>query len=181
MSEETRGAKNVVPRAMFWSIVMNGTMSFVMVTVLLVAMGTVEDALSAPSIVIGVLMHVTGSKAATTAMMTGIFIGGFGSNLASIASVSRLIWAWARDGGLPRYFGHVDQKTRIPLRAVVRTVFLLCALCLLNIGSETYVVFGAIMALSSLALYLSYAIAIASMLYSRFFKPDLEFGQWNLG
>ncbi|KAH7018492.1 amino acid permease [Microdochium trichocladiopsis] len=181
MSEETRAAKQAVPRAMFWSIVMNGTMGFVIAVVFLVAMGTVEDALNAPSIVVGVLMQVTGSKSATTAMMTGIFIGAFGSNLASIASVSRLTWAWARDGGLPKYFGHVDHKTRIPLRAVVLTVFLLCSLCLLIIGSETYVVFGAIMSLSSLALYLSYAIAISSMLWSRFFKPDLEFGQWNLG
>jgi amino acid transporter len=28
-------------------------------------------------------------------------------NLASIASVSRLTWAWARDGALPQWFSHV--------------------------------------------------------------------------
>lgn len=181
MSEETRSAKEAVPRAMFWSICTNGIMGFVICVVFLVSMGTVEDALNAPSIAVGVLMQVTGSKAATTAMIAGIFINYFASNTACIASVSRLTWAWSRDGGLPNYLGIVDSKYRIPMRAVTMVSVLICILCLLNIGSETYVVFGAIASLSSMALYLSYAIAIASMLWSRFNVPDLEFGQWNCG
>lgn len=42
--------------------------------------------------------------------------------------------------------------------------------------------FGAITALSSIALYTSYAIAISSMLYTRYSKHQtLQLGEWNLG
>lgn len=58
----------------------------------------------------------------------------------------------------------------------------MCVLCLLNIGSSSYVAFGAITALSSIALYISYAIAIGSMLYTRYSKnATLQLGEWNLG
>ena len=53
-------------------------------------------------------------------------------------------------------------------------------LALLNIGSTT--AFGAIIALSSLALYFSYFIAISSMVYARFNRAEpLKVGGWNLG
>jgi len=90
MSEEVRKAKSAVPRAMFWSIFMNGVLGFVMVMVILVAMGSVEDALNSSSPIVAILQNATGSTAATTAMVTGLFIISFSVNLANIASVSRL-------------------------------------------------------------------------------------------
>lgn len=59
---------------------------------------------------------------------------------------------------------------------------LVSLICLLNIGSGTYIAFQAITSLSSLAIYISYAIAIASMLYARYInKKSLQLGEWNLG
>lgn len=55
MSEETRKAKSAVPRAMFWSIFMNGTLAFVMIIMILVSMGSVEDTLNASHPIIAVL------------------------------------------------------------------------------------------------------------------------------
>jgi choline transport protein len=52
-------------------------------------------------------------------------------------------------------------------------------LSLLNIGSTA--AFGAIIALSSLALYFSYFIAISCMLYARFQPNPVQLGGWNLG
>ncbi|EEU37109.1 uncharacterized protein NECHADRAFT_52275 [Fusarium vanettenii 77-13-4] len=133
MSEETRKAKSAVPRAMFWSIFMNGVLGFVMVNVLISAMGSVEDMLNEASPILAIIMAVTGSEKATTAMITGLFVISFSVNLANIASVS------------------------------------------------SYVAFGAITSLSSLALYISYAIAISSMLYVRFSGNTIKVGEWNLG
>ncbi|KAF7561260.1 hypothetical protein G7046_g2888 [Stylonectria norvegica] len=181
MSEETRKAKSAVPRAMFWSIFMNGVLGFIMVNVLLASMGSVADALDSASPILTILMSVTGSKAATTAMITGLFVISFSVNLANIASVSRLSWAWSRDGGLPAYFAYVSPTHRVPVRSIILTVFLVCALCLLNIGASSYIAFGAITALSSLALYLSYAIAISSILYARYMADGVKLGEWNLG
>lgn len=113
MAEETRQAKLAVPRAMFWSIVMNGVLAFVMVLVILFTMGTVEDALDSSFPIVTILLGITGSKAATTAMASGLFITSINCNLACIASVSRLTWAWARDGGLHRYFAYVSQGVHL--------------------------------------------------------------------
>jgi choline transport protein len=181
MSEEARKAKSAVPRAMFWSIFMNGMLGFIMVNVLISAMGSVEDMLSQTSQIQAILLNVTGSTKATTAMLSGIFVISFSSNLASIASVSRLTWAWSRDGGMPAYFAYVSPKHRVPIRSVYSTVFLVCALNLLNIGNTSYVAFGAITSLSSLALYISYAIAIASIIYVRMSSSAFKLGEWNLG
>ncbi|KAK7409672.1 hypothetical protein QQX98_008187 [Neonectria punicea] len=181
MSEETRKAKSAVPRAMFWSIFMNGCLGFIMVNVLLASMGSIDDALNSASPILTILLSVTGSEKATTAMITGLFVISFSVNLANIASVSRLTWAWSRDGGMPAYFAYVSPKHRVPIRSIILTVFLVCALCLLNIGSSSYVAFGAITSLSSMALYISYAIAISSILYARFNSDGVKLGEWNLG
>lgn len=108
MSEEVRKAKSAVPRAMFWSIFMNGVLGYIMVMVILVSMGTVEDALASTSPIVAILLHVTGSTAATTAMVAGLFIISFAINLANIASVSRLTWACGRDGVLPKQLAYVS-------------------------------------------------------------------------
>lgn len=73
---------------------MNGILGYAMVIAILVAMGTVEDALNSTSPIAAILGQVTGSTAATTAMVTGLFVISFAINLAFIASVSRLTWAW---------------------------------------------------------------------------------------
>lgn len=53
-------------------------------------------------------------------------------------------------------------------------------LALLNIGSVA--AFGAIVALSSLALYFSYFIAIGCMMYARYDTGNpIQLGGWNMG
>lgn len=180
MSEETRKAKSAVPRAMFWSIFLNGCLGFIMVNILLAAMGSIEDILATDNPILTILLDVTGSKNAATAMVAGFSVISFSCNIANIASVSRLTWAWARDGGLPAYFAYVDPKQRVPIRAVCLTVLLACLLCLLNIGSTAYIAFGALTSLSSISLYISYAIAISSMLYARY-AGTARLGEWNFG
>lgn len=110
MSEEVRQAKSAVPRAMFWSIFMNGVLGYVMVMVILVSMGSITDALNSASPIIAILQNVTGSNAATTAMVTGLFVISFAINLANIASVSRLTWACGRDGVLPKQLAYVGDS-----------------------------------------------------------------------
>lgn len=156
-----------------------------MVFVVLIAMGNIEDVLSASMPIEGILLNATGSTAATTAMLAGIFLSGFNSVLGSIASTSRLTWAWARDGGLPIYFAYVAPKQRVPVRAVVLVTAIDSCLCLLNINAVAYVAYGAIAALCGLACYISYAIALGSMLHARWNAratgQGMKLGDWNLG
>lgn len=95
-------------------------------------MPPVEVILSYYSPIVGIVYECTRrSLAATTALISGLIIMFIAAMVAVVSSVSRLTWAWARDGGLPRYFGHVDEKQRIPLRAVLLTFVIVLFLSLL--------------------------------------------------
>ncbi|KAK8066815.1 hypothetical protein PG997_013562 [Apiospora hydei] len=132
MSEETKAAKSAVPRAIFWSIFMNSLMGLVYISVFLIAMGPVDEVMSASMPLIHVIMRTVRSERATTALYSLYWFNGIASNLASIASI--------------------DPKLRVPARALCLTVVLVSLLCLLNIGGTTFIVFGAITGLTCWAL-----------------------------
>lgn len=143
-------------------------------------MGSLEEVLNSASPFVTLLYKSTGSPKAATAMISALTASGMGCSLATVSSVSRLTWAWARDGGLPRYFGHVSKKHHVPVRAVLLTGGIIAIFSLLNIGSTTYIVFGAIVSLSSFAMYISYALVLLCMLYARR-TGNVQLGEWNLG
>lgn len=195
MSEEVRKAKHAVPRAIFWTIAINAVMGYAMVVVILFTMGSLDDVLNSTYPVMAVLVNATGSIPSSTAMSCGLLIISLSVNLASIASVSRLTWAWARDGGLPQYFAYVcitdslfitpfliflqvSPRYRVPVRALWLPVFITMILACLNIASTA--AFGAFIALSSMGLFASYMIAIGCMLYTRL-TTGVRLGGWNLG
>jgi len=113
MSEEVRKAKEAVPRAMFWTIPLNGLFAYVIVIVILFTMGSLENALNSTFPIIEVIQQATNSKGATTVMILGLLVICLSVNLASVASISRLTWAWSRDGALPQYFAFVSTALSI--------------------------------------------------------------------
>lgn len=181
MGEETKNAKKIVPQSLFWSITAGIAMGFVTLVVTIFCMPPVEVILDAASPVIAVLLHVTRSQTMTTALGGFLYFFNVAASMGNMTSVSRLTWAWARDGALPRWLGHVDGRYRIPFRAVWVTSLLVALLTLLNLGSATYVALGAITSLSSMAMYLSYAVVFAVVLNARCRGAGIERGPWNLG
>lgn len=99
--------------------------------------------------------------------------------LGSIASASRLTWAWSRDGALPAYFSYVSPRYRIPVRSVWLPIIVVMLLSLLNL-TNSYTAFGVIISLSTLGLYQSYFIAIFCMLHARL-TGRVEKAPWSLG
>jgi choline transport protein len=112
MSEEVRNPSTVIPKILVQTIVINGGLSFVFVLVLLFCIGNVQDALHTATgyPIIQIFYQATGSVKAATAMMSLVTLLGLTSSLGVVASVSRLTWAFARDGGLPfsDFFAHVS-------------------------------------------------------------------------
>lgn len=94
---------------MFWSTVINGLQAVVFGITLLVVIGSIDDVLTASTPIQFILMSITGSKSATNVMIIGLLLIGFCCVLAQVANLSRLTWAWARDGGLPVYFAYVSR------------------------------------------------------------------------
>ncbi|OCT45596.1 amino acid permease [Cladophialophora carrionii] len=167
MSEEVRRAKHAVPRSMVLSIAINGTMAFAIVLVLLYCIGNVDDALDASYPIIPICFNATGSMKATNAMVSSLIILTYFVVAASVASVSRITWAWARDGALPRRLAVIDPKLHVPVNATWLPIVIVCLLALFQVGSTTGTAFSAFTALSSLGLYTSYIIAISCILHAR--------------
>ncbi|KAJ8091672.1 polyamine transporter tpo5 [Marasmius tenuissimus] len=79
----------------------------------------------------------------------------------SVTSNSRMMYAFARDGGLPgsKFFAQVDSRWKSP----IRTVWLACTLSFIlglpSLGSS--VAFSAATSIATIGLYISYGIPIA--------------------
>lgn len=77
-------------------------MMFIFVIVLLFYMGPLtEDITTAPLPLINILYRATGSVRATNAMVVFVVIFIFFALFNILASVSRLVWIFACDNGLP--------------------------------------------------------------------------------
>ena len=163
---------------MFWTIVLNGVFAYAIIIVMLFCLGNLDAALSAPFPIIEICTQATGSVPAATAMVSGILVISIACTLGSIASASRLTWAWARDGGLPAWFSHISPTHRVPVRSIWLPIFVVMCLACLNIAS--YAAFGAFIALASLGLFTSYAIAIGCMLRARL-QNRVQYGNWKMG
>ena len=110
--DEVKDPSRKVPLSMVLSVVLNGFFQLGFVIVLLFTLGNPVTALQTPTgyPIIQILYGATKSHAGTTVMMAMLFWNGLVSFFSSLASVSRLTWAFARDKGLPfsDFFGHVS-------------------------------------------------------------------------
>ncbi|KIW68075.1 hypothetical protein PV04_04044 [Phialophora macrospora] len=187
MSEEVRRAKHAVPRSMILCIAINGTMAFAIILVLLYCIGNVGDVLDASYPIIPICLNATGSVKATNAMVSSLIIVTYFVVAASVASVSRITWAWARDGALPKRLAIIDPRFHVPVNATWLPIVIVCLLALFEIGSTTGTAFSAFTALSSLGLYTSYIVAISCILHARLTgrlgdasDSQVRYGAWRM-
>ncbi|KAF2217704.1 hypothetical protein CERZMDRAFT_63866 [Cercospora zeae-maydis SCOH1-5] len=178
ISEETKKARSAVPKAMFWSLCVNAAMAFGMVIILLYTLGNTKEIASSSYPLMNICLNATKSVAGASAMLAGILITIISGTIGSVASVSRLTWAWARDGALPQYFAYVDPKYRIPLRSVWLPIILVMLLSLLNLAN--YTAFSVITSLSTFGLFQSYLIAIVCGLIAKL-QGRFHEAPWSLG
>ncbi len=100
-----------------------------------------------------------------------------------IASTSRTIWAFSRDGGLPcsATFAKVNTRLDVPVNAVLLTTGLMAIPGIIYLGNAT--AFNAFLSVTVIALNLSYVIPIGLMLFGgrrRTRELGLR-GRWSLG
>lgn len=137
--------------------------------------------LSVPLRVIEILREATGSKAGATVLTVMLSWNGLVALFSSLASVSRLTWAFAKDRGLPfpDFFGRVHPTLRIPLNALILVLSIVSLLMLINIASTSAVY--AILSLNNLALYMSYLQIVASFFIHKLRGHPIAFGPFALG
>ncbi|KAK2737892.1 hypothetical protein FQN57_007343 [Myotisia sp. PD_48] len=183
MAEEVINAPKNVPRAMFFTIFINGAMGFAMYLVILFCFGDPEKTLEGPTgyPFIEIFSQATQSRTAATVMTCVMITMYICATFNFMASASRQAWAFARDGGLPfsHVFRRVQTKQSIPLYAIALTGVINLLLGLINFGSS--VAFSAVTSLVVSSYMTSYVIAIMVMVHKRFTDPNIHFGPWNLG
>ncbi|KAH6065180.1 hypothetical protein HBI67_124890 [Parastagonospora nodorum] len=184
MSDEVKGARVRVPRAMIFSVVVNATMQFLYMVTVLFCIGDVDRVTASPLPIIEVYYQATGSRAATNVFVFMFIFIIFVSFVNVFASVSRLLWAFARDDGLPysRVIVKIHPKLKIPVNALSMVAICLFVLALINIGSST--AFNAFISLPALALCISYFFPIYFLFWTRLsrFRPaPISWGPFKLG
>lgn len=96
--------------------------------------------------------------------------------LFSITSNSRMMFSFARDGGIPHFFHHVDKKLHSPIRTIWLAITLAFLLAVPSVGSA--VAFAAATSIATIGLYLSYGIPIFIGLIN---PKGFIHGPFNLG
>lgn len=92
-----------LPRVMIGTILLNGTLGLGFLFALLFCLGDIDNVLSTKTgfPIIQIFYNTTNSVAATTAMMMPSIVVAVASTFGLLASASRTLWAFARDGGMP--------------------------------------------------------------------------------
>ena len=104
MSEEVKNAAVVVPQSMLVAIVFNGVVGLAMFIAVLFAIEDLDTLLTAPTYVypfIDILVQATNSVAGTAVIMVLIILIDLALVIGVVASASRMLWAFARDKGVP--------------------------------------------------------------------------------
>lgn len=183
MSDEVKKARVGVPRSMITSVVLNSIMQFTYMLTVLFTIGDVDTVTADPLPIIQVYYQATGSKPATNLFISIFAIIIFVAFFNVFASDSRLLWAFARDNGLPfsGFFSKVHPRLKVPVNALILVGSCLCILSLINIGSST--AFNAFISLPALALYISYFFPIFFLFIRRLSRsrPSIPWGPFQLG
>lgn len=110
LGDEVKKVRTRVPRSIIIACVVNSVMLVIFATILLFYCGPLDEIVSTPLPLLWVIFSITGSKVAANVLVTLIAIVFFLALFNIFASVSRLVWVFARDNGLPfsNFFSYVS-------------------------------------------------------------------------
>lgn len=97
--------------------------------------------------------------------------------LASMTSASRMVYAFARDGGLPfsKFWAKINDAHQTPSNAIWG-LFVFALGIALSMSA-----YSAVASMATISLYISYGLPIAARLYTRWKGEKHTIGPWNLG
>ncbi|MBI3169528.1 MAG: amino acid permease [Chloroflexi bacterium] len=176
-SEETQDAQVNVPKGMWQAVFWSWTSGLIMVATFVLTMPSVEEGAAAGW---GSFYYTLGSSNMPGFLLiflaAGIVIANYLCALAGLTSTSRMMYAFARDGGLPasKSLSHVSTQYRTPTYAIWISV-VIAWLSTLYAGAFVVLATGC-----AVFLYLSYVMPIAAGFLAEG-KTWTEKGPFNLG
>lgn len=183
VSEETVDPRRRAPWGMVMAVVVSSIVGYLLLIALTLAIRDIPSVLNAQDgsgnpvpAVVAILTGALGARAGAVfsgmAAMAMWFCG-----LSAVTWSSRVIWAFARDEGLPfsHIWKHVSPKHSTPVPAIwmcVATAFLAA------VYSQAYAV---VTSISTIGLYISYILPVYLSLRARGTERQIVRGPWHLG
>lgn len=172
-SEETKDAGHAVPRGIVRAVLYSGIFGWILLASIVLAMK--DTAPVGDAMVPDVIRH-NFSQPVATALFAAAAVAQYLCGLATVTSASRILYAFARDGGVPfpNFFKHVSPAHRSPARAV-------WGVSAASVVFTLYTpVYATITAVCVIFIYVAYVMptAIGAWRYS-LWKDNV--GPWNLG
>ncbi|KAK0849254.1 hypothetical protein LTR03_005335 [Friedmanniomyces endolithicus] len=183
MAEEIKDSSKTLPQAIVFGVAVNGLMGLIMVITMCFTLGDTTSILATPTgyPFIQVFFNATNSYPATNTMTAIVVIVFISAVISEIATSSRQLWSFARDGGLPfsRWIAKINHNANIPLNAVLVSLGITVLVSLINLGST--VALNAINSVTISALMSSYILTISCVVYRRLSGQPLPSRRWSLG
>jgi amino acid transporter len=181
-SEETRDAQRAVPKGMLTSVFWSGLFGWFLVVSILLAMPSLDDGAKQGFSVFAYVLDASHMPNILKNLIgVGIVLSNFLCALAGMTSLSRMMYAFARDGGIPgcsRWLRKISPKHRTPGVAIwVGAVLCIILGYACGANSQAYIILASGCAVF---LYVSYIIPIACGIFAEG-KSWTKKGPFDLG
>lgn len=184
-SEETIGAAHRVPRGIIMSVVWSAIFGYIMLCSFVLMIPNMDDAAKQGWNVFFWAMDAQVNPQVKQYLYIAICISQFLCGLATVTSVSRMIFAFSRDGGLPfsTALAKVSPTFRTPVNAIwvgsTLSVLFVWGTSLITIaGASAYAI---VVSCTVIFLFFSFAIPIALGLIAFGGKRWPKMGPWDMG
>ncbi len=187
-SEETHDAQVNVPKGMWTSVFYSWIFGLVMVAAFVLTMPSLDEGAAAGFNSFFYMWSSSGMPYALSLILAvGIVITNYICALAGLTSTSRMMFAFARDGGLPAsgFLSHISTKYRTPTYAiwtgaVLAFITSLTGIIGAKLGLEGVDIFLVLATGCAVFLYISYATPVLAGFFAEG-KTWNEKGPFNLG
>jgi amino acid transporter len=184
-SEETRNAAMSVPRGMVMSVVWSLLFGWLMLSAFVLMLPNMDEAAKQGWNVFFWAMNTQVDPTLKLVLFVAIFISQVLCGLATVTSVSRMIFAFSRDGGLPcsKALSSVSSTHRSPVAAIwtgaTLAVLFVWGSSVISIGTTP--VYTIVVSCTVIFLFFSFAIPIALGLFTFGTSKWPTMGPWNMG
>ncbi|MBI2803293.1 MAG: amino acid permease [Gammaproteobacteria bacterium] len=184
-SEETKNAAQSVPRGMVSSVIWSTVFGYLMLCAFVLMLPNMDDAAKQGWNVFFWGMDAQVNPTVKVVTYVAIFVSQFLCGLATVTSVSRMIFAFSRDGGLPmsKALAKVSPAYRTPVNAIwtgsILAVLFVWGSSLVSIGETP--VYSIVVSCTVIFIFFSFVIPITLGLFTYGTAKWPKMGPWNMG
>lgn len=180
IAEEMKSPAKQLPQVLNMTLAMGFVTTFPLILVMMLSMTDASAVLNSTLPYGELFYQITSSTAVTTLVLCWVAFSLYTALIGQWVGTGRLLWAFARDGGLPysSFFARVNQTYGFPVRTTVLTLVFCCVYGLLYLIST--VAFNSILGSAVLFSNITYCIpgAIVAIRGRSHILPEHPF---NLG